>query len=62
METDFSVSPSCLDLPGGATGLAVMVGAVLHVANNALDMLTALLIVHFTYRPFGIPHLRAVFP
>ena len=50
------------DLPCGATGLTVVVGAVLDVADNALDMLTALLIVHFTYRPFGIPHLCAVFP
>ena len=35
------------DLTGGATGLPVVVGAILYVANDALDMGAALLVVHF---------------
>ena len=35
------------DLTGGATGLPVVVSAVLHVADHTLDVVTALLIVHF---------------
>ena len=51
------------DLTGGTTGLPVMVSAVLHVADHTLDVAAALLVVHFAYRPFGLPRgYRGVFP
>lgn len=40
------------DLTGGATGLSVVIGAVLHVAAYTLDVITALLVVHFIYHPY----------
>ena len=39
------------DLAGSATGLAVVIGAVLHVTADALDMIATLLVVHFNYHP-----------
>ena len=42
------------DLTGGATGLPVVVGAILYVANDALDMGAALLVVHQSVPSFVI--------
>ena len=42
------------DLLSGTTGLTIVVYAVLYVAVNALQMVTALLVVHDSYRPFEI--------
>ena len=39
------------DLTCGATGFAVVVGAVLYVTAYALDVVTALLVVHYQYHP-----------
>ena len=36
------------DLTGGATGLPVVVGTILYVAYNALDVSATLLVVHFS--------------
>ena len=43
------------DLTGGATGLPVVVGTVLHVTAYALDVITALLVVHFHLPSFVNP-------
>ena len=41
------------DLSGGTTGLAVVIGAILHVTGNTLDVITALLVVHKSVPSFS---------
>ena len=48
------------DLTGGATGLAVMICAVLYVAADALDVITALLVVHKSIPSFDFRGLAAL--
>ena len=48
------------DLAGHATGFAVVVGTVLHVAADALNVIATLLVVHFIYHPYDFRGLAAL--